>query len=688
MRRAAPLALLIAWRAGAQGVPPGQEDLGSTPVQEAVVEGARRKEPAAETLRGREARELAGTHGDALLAAQMLPAVGRAPLGSGQLVVWGAAPRETRLLLDGIELPALYHGGGLRSVLPTELVKRIELMPAAFGPQYGRALGGVLAIEAAPPELAPTRLLASLDPLDVHASAEVPLGGGHLFAGARYSLLDRLLGPLLSTRAREVFPLPRYWDAQLVAAFPLREGERLDLLLLGAADSALRDIDAADKSVARGDATTLRWGRLGARYRRDLEGGADATAVIWIGDDFESLRTLAGPAFAEQARWSQSGGLRAGWHLPLAEGAALTLGTDALLTRTRLRRSGSLTTPAREGDVVAFGQAPGTEVAFDDWTVLQTDLAVFASGEISLGRFTLAPGLRLAAAATEASRLSPRVAQTTGIGLSQLEWFAEPRLSLSARATDRVRLFAAAGLHHQAPAPEDLSAVFGAPALASSSALHASLGASWLPASFLELESTGFFRSLDGLVVRSPLPTPLPAHSLVQQGIGKSYGLQLVARSKLIGPLSGFFSALVSRSERQDLAEGPTRAFDFDQPLVLTAAASYRYESYTLGARLRIAAGLPRTPVVGSYLDSRLGRADPIFGLHNSERLPAFAQLDLRADRRFELGRGRELRISLEVQNAAARSNAEDFVYSSDWSSRGALSGLPPVALLGLELTL
>jgi len=54
----------------------------------------------------------------------------------------------------------------------------------------------------------------------------------------------------------------------------------------------------------------------------------------------------------------------------------------------------------------------------------------------------------------------------------------------------------------------------------------------------------------------------------------------------------------------------------------------------------------------------------------------------------LELGKNRRLKISLEVQNAAARSNPEELSYSSDWSSRGTISGLPTMALLGLELIL
>ena len=39
-----------------------------------------------------------------------------------RLVVWGAAPAETRVNVDGVEIPALYHVGGLRSTVGADLV--------------------------------------------------------------------------------------------------------------------------------------------------------------------------------------------------------------------------------------------------------------------------------------------------------------------------------------------------------------------------------------------------------------------------------------------------------------------------------------------------------------------------------------------------------------------------------------
>jgi hypothetical protein len=92
--------------------------------EEVVVRAARIKKEAVETrIRTEEARKVPGTQGDTLKVVQNLPGVGRASFGSGQLVVWGSSPKETRVNVDGVEIPALYHMGGLRSTVNSDLVK-------------------------------------------------------------------------------------------------------------------------------------------------------------------------------------------------------------------------------------------------------------------------------------------------------------------------------------------------------------------------------------------------------------------------------------------------------------------------------------------------------------------------------------------------------------------------------------
>src|SRR5262249_1153624 len=64
----------------------------------------------------------------------------------GPLIVWGAAPRDTRVYVDGVEIPALYHGGGIRSTVGSAFVGAVELVPGAYGAAFGRGLGGVVRV--------------------------------------------------------------------------------------------------------------------------------------------------------------------------------------------------------------------------------------------------------------------------------------------------------------------------------------------------------------------------------------------------------------------------------------------------------------------------------------------------------------------------------------------------------------
>jgi hypothetical protein len=246
---------------------------------------------------------------------------------------------------------------------------------------------------------------------------------------------------------------------------------------------------------------------------------------------------------------------------------------------------------------------------------------------------------------------------------------------------------AAAGLYSQPPAPRDLSAVFGTPSLGPERARHASLGESVDITSSLSLSTTGFVESMSALTVRDPAPTPALAHSLLQTGTGHSYGLQMALHQN---PWHGFFGWLtctLSRSERRDTPSASSRPFDADEPLLLSLVASQKLGNWTLGTRFRYASGAPRTPVVGTLYDERDDIAQPIFGARSSLRLPSFWQLDLRVDRRFPIGSGQLLGY-LELLDVTNRANAEDYVYSADYSERGRVTGLPLVGVLGARLEL
>jgi hypothetical protein len=144
----------------------------------------------------------------------------------------------------------------------------------------------------------------------------------------------------------------------------------------------------------------------------------------------------------------------------------------------------------------------------------------------------------------------------------------------------------------------------------------------------------------------------------------------------------------MSHSERQDVPGAPWRLFDYDQPHVLTVVASKELGAWSVGARFRVASGLPRTPVTGAFYDAKDDVYQPIFGPQNSIRLPTFWQLDLRVDRSFRLGESARLLVYLEGLNVTNRANGEEYIYNVDYTRRGIVTGLPAIAVLGARVEL
>jgi len=148
--------------------------------------------------------------------------------------------------------------------------------------------------------------------------------------------------------------------------------------------------------------------------------------------------------------------------------------------------------------------------------------------------------------------------------------------------------------------------------------------------------------------------------------------------------LSGWLSYTLSRSERRQSSSAAYRLFDDDQTHTLSVVGMASYAGFSLGARLRVASGMPRTPIVGAYLDGQ-GDIDPVFGPQNSERLPIFCSLDLRIAKTFR-AKGLAFTPYIEGINLTKRKNAEDYAYSGDFSQRAAVTGLPMTIVAGLAL--
>ncbi len=652
-----------------------------------IVEGIAPTAPGETRVDAKTARIVPGG-GDAAKVVQSLPSVARPPTGSSEIVVWGAAPRDTRVFVDGVPVSALYHVGGYRSIVGNDLIGDIRLVPAAFGPDRGRAIGGVIDIGLADPSKAPDLRLAA-DPLDIGVAGKATLGPATFAIAARRSWLDRAVD--LVADPREIAPnapLPRWNDAQLLGKAKLRADVSITGWLLASGDTLERTLASDDPATETSQTIDTKMQRGQVTLRRDRPDGFDS-ATLWFGYDTTEDDLHVGLIPASLHQRQLLGGVRAIQQTRLGDRVSLDAGLDLDAEQSRYERRGSLSIPAREGDLHIFGQPPGDDVNADRWFATTIDLAGYAAVDLRLGRVTATAGARVDGWLLGSSRLTPKVGTTPSIGSQEMRITGDPRLAVTVRINDEIQVRADGGRYHQARAGSDASAVFGTPDLALEEALHATLGGQFKPEKTpFALELVGFVRKLDRLVARDLAVTPLFARALTQDGTGDVIGIQLTARVVGYRGLTGWLSYMLSRSTRRDAPMVEDRLFDHDQTHGLIAVAGYERGAWSIGGRVRVSTGEPRTAVIGSFFDSRSGRFQPIRGEHNGDRLPTYFAADVRGERRLSLGRGVRGAIYLEIQNLTSRSNAEEIIYSADFSQQSFLTSLPLLAIAGGRLEL
>lgn len=633
------------------------------------------------------ARRVAGTQGDVLKIVENMPGVARAAVGSGDVVVWGAAPEDTRVYVDGVRVPALYHYGGLRSVVHSDLVQAVELVPGAYGAPFGRGLGGLVTVDTRDPDDERLHQSVQLDLLDASAAVQGPLGGRVRVAGAlRRSHLHDVLSGGISDDVEEFFPIPRYHDASARLRFEPSNAEWVELGGLLSNDSVTRRIGQDDPQTRRSETREIGFDRLFVRYRSEPGDGSRVTLVPWFGRDRSRLRGAFGATPVRQEVDAQLYGLRAAWSGQLVSGITLNAGLDIEVQRAEARREGSVSAPPREGDARVFGQPPADQVNVDAWTSTAGSAAPYAELDIALleDRWHLVPGLRLEPFFTGVNRRRPAESSAADVGAFSAELSVQPRLSTRLALSRQLTLKAAYGRYRQPSRAEDLSSVFGNPLLGTSHATHYLLGGE-LGLGALGAEATLFYSSSGHLPVRNPLPSPRVAETLLGLGAGRSYGAQLLVRRNLGDGWFGWLAYTLQKSERRDVPAFDYRPFDFDQTHVLTALLSYDLGAgFDVGARVRVASGYPRTPVVGTYFDARRDQFEPLLGAKNSIRIPTFWQGDIRASKRWEFA-GSRLEAYLDVQNVTNHQNAEEIVYAADYSERRYIRGLPILPVLGLS---
>ncbi len=186
-------------------------------------------------------------------------------------------------------------------------------------------------------------------------------------------------------------PIPRYDDYQARATWSLRQDEELALTFLASDDHLRRAIPSDDPTEVRSQNTDARGSAFILRYTRLLPDGASVVVTPSFGYDTTDLSEQFGDIPVNLTTRTYQYGLRGSYRRRVAPTTTLSFGVDMQARSTTLDRLGSLTLPAREGDITVFGQPPRNLKAVDHWNALVIDTAPYITAEVVAGTAVAGP---------------------------------------------------------------------------------------------------------------------------------------------------------------------------------------------------------------------------------------------------------------------------------------------------------
>ncbi|MEM6789414.1 MAG: TonB-dependent receptor, partial [Myxococcota bacterium] len=647
-----------------------------------TVEGERPpREVTRRTLEQREIARIPGTNGDALRSLQSLPGVARPPGLAGVLLVRGSAPQDTLTFVDGVDVPLIYHFGGLSSVLPTEVLEKIDFYPGNFSARYGRAQGGIVDVGIRSPKDEYSGL-AQVDLIDARFLFEGPIPWTDkkwtFSVSGRRSYLDAWLGPVLEAAGTEVAQAPRYYDYQALIERKWDTG-KFRVSFYGSDDRlelVLGEPGPGEPALAGniGLITIFQRGQVG--YEQDIT--PDDRVNLQFAFAHDQLSFGLSTLFFNLDSYQFLG--RAEYTRKLGALATLNVGIDVEAGQAEVdARLPPLPRPGQpDNGPFSTGQLTPADVTVD---VLRP--AAYLEAEITpLSRWRIVPGLRVdytddTSQVTASPRLNSRFDVVEGF----------PRTTVKGGV----------GVFQQPPQFAQTTPPFGNPDVNSNYAIHYSLGVEQDITRQLEIGVEGFYKQLESQVV-AQLSDSGRTSDNVNTGSGYVAGAELLMKYKPDDHFFGWVAYTLSRSIRRNAPGEPEYLVDFDQPHILTILGSYRFDSgWEIGSRFRFVSGNRIDPIVCDATnqqcsDTRInalynstGGFTPIqFGGISSERLPPFHALDIRVDRKWQFKHW-AFSAYLDVQNAYNNQNIEAISYNFSFTGRTPVAGIPILPSIGLR---
>jgi hypothetical protein len=175
----------------------------------------------------------------------------------------------------------------------------------------------------------------------------------------------------------------------------------------------------------------------------------------------------------------------------------------------------------------------------------------------------------------------------------------------------------------------------------------------------------------DGLDVNAALFEPDFQNNLLQNGVGRAYGLEILAK-KTTGKFTGWLSYSLSKSERkiEGINNGNWYNASSDKTHSLSVVGSYEFTPrWTFSGAFVYSTGSAMTYPVAKYEVD--GQTMLEYGARNSNRMPAYHRLDLSVSHEFKNAGRFKKSLIIGAYNVYGRANPFSVDFKADENNPG-----------------
>lgn len=599
-----------------------------------------------------------GANRDVSRIVRSYPGVSFSPIGyRNDLIVRGGSPSENRFYMDGIEIPNINHfatqgaSGGPVSIVNADLIREITFYTGAFPANRSGALSSVLDFRLKDGNPDKQAFKATI------GASEVSLSGtGHLSDRTTYLFSARQSYLQLLFKALGLPFLPNFIDGQFKVKTKFSEHDELTLLGLVGIDKMKLNTDEkgedAEYLLSYLPTINQETFTLGASYRH--YSGKHVQSLI-LSHNYLNNRNIKYRNNDDSSEDNLTLRLRS-----VEQKTTLRFENQANLGQWTLREGGELNNSiySNNSRQKIFGNS-------GILSVYETSLNIFSWGAFFSSDYTTA---------------DKRLALSAGIRMDGNTYNSEmkqpwkqlsPRLSASYKLTPQWTLSGNAGLYHQLPPYtalgfKDNNGTYLNKDLKYMQVLESSIGLDWHYQDRFMISAEGFFKRYNRIPLSLQDNIPLSCkgndygvvgnEALASTANGRAYGLETMFRWQASGKFNLVSSFTLFRSEYRNRSEAEYISSAWDNRFILNMSGTYNLpRRWSIGGKVSYIGGAPYTPYdieKSSLVEAWDAKGQPYFDYsrYNTERLPNFAQFDLRVDKSFYFRRCM-VGIYLDIQN-------------------------------------